>query len=154
MAKSQINLKKKNTCKIYMSYDNELINYNIEYNSNIIEISEDDIIEIDDMLAGFIYVKKNWYWKKKYFVICNNSFEYWKSNKNTKQGTKRVKEKYFEFDNHLDLSCLKRVIYNNKLAWIFKVYKNDKLMRSFLSYNQKVNDVYNKMKNGIYLLND
>ena len=137
-----------------MSYDNELINYNIEYNSNIIEISEDDIIEIDDMLAGFIYVKKNWYWKKKYFVICNNSFEYWKSNKNTKQGTKRVKEKYFEFDNHLDLSCLKRVIYNNKLAWIFKVYKNDKLMRSFLSYNQKVNDVYNKMKNGIYLLND
>ena len=133
-----------------MSYDNELINYNIEYNSNIIEISEDDIIEIDDMLAGFIYVKKKWSWKKKYFVICNNSFEYWKSNKNTKQGTKRVKEKYFEFDNHLDLSCLKRVIYNNKLAWIFKIYKNDKLMCSFLSYNQKVNDVYNKMKNGIY----
>jgi|TARA_Y100000389_G_C17419336_1_gene495725 hypothetical protein len=137
-----------------MRYDNELINYNIEYNSNIIEISEDDIIEIDDMLAGFIYVKKNWSWKKKYFVICNNSFEYWKSNKNTKQGRKRVKEKYFEFDNHLDLSCLKRVIYNNKIAWVFKIYKNDKLMRSFLSYNQKVNDVYNKMKNGIYLLND
>ena len=24
----------------------------------------------------------------------------------------------------------------------------------FLSFNQKINDVYDKMKNGIYLLND
>jgi len=137
-----------------MSYNNELINYNIEYNSNIIEISEDEIIEIGNMLAGFIYVKKNWHWKKKYFVICNTSFEYWKSYKETKNERKRVKEKYFDFDCNLDLSCLRKIIYKNKVAWIFKVYKNDKLLRSFLSYNQKINDVYEKMKNGIYLLND
>lgn len=137
-----------------MSYNNELINYNIEYNSNIIEICDDEIIEIDNMLAGFIYVKKNWRWKRKYFVICNTSFEYWKSNKDTRNGRKRVKEKYFDFDRNLDISCLRKIIYKNKIAWIFKVYKNDKLLRSFLSFNQKINDVYKKMKNGIYLLND
>ena len=137
-----------------MSYNDELINYNIEYNSNIIEICDDEIIEIDNMLAGFIYVKKNWIWKRKYFVICNSSFEYWKCNKDTKNGRKRVKEKYFDFDNNLDLSCIRKIIYKNKIAWIFKVYKNDKLLRSFLSFNQKINDVYEKMKNGIYLLNN
>ena len=48
-------------------YNDELINYNIDNNSNIIDINEDEIIEIGDMLAGLIYVKKNWIWKKKYF---------------------------------------------------------------------------------------
>jgi hypothetical protein len=137
-----------------MNYNNELIDYNIHCNSNIIEINENDIIDIDNMLAGFIYIKKKWEWKKKYFVLCDNTFQFWKSNKETKKGRQRVKERYFDLCFNLELSCLKRMIYKNKIAWSFKIYKNDKLMLSFLSYNQKIQDVYSKMKNGIYLLND
>ena len=105
------------------------------------------------MLAGLIYVKKKNHWKRKYFVIYNDSFEYWKSNKNTKYGRKRIKEKYIKFGYNFDLSCLRKIIYKNKIAWTFKVYKNDKISCSFFSYNKKINDVFNKMKNGIYLLN-
>ena len=115
---------------------------------DIIGLNEDDIVNFDSMIVGYIYIKKygKKIWKKKYFVLNNNIFEYWKSNKYTKNGRVRVKEKSFEINFKLELSCLKKIIHNNKIAWSFNIYKNNNFYLSFMSYNQK------KMKNTIYFL--
>tara|TARA_X000000368_G_scaffold412641_1_gene399371 strand:- start:258 stop:689 length:432 start_codon:yes stop_codon:yes gene_type:complete len=123
-----------------------------ENSSNIIEIDDDEIIEIDNLLAGLIYVKKKYIWKKKYFVVGDKYFDYWKSNKYIKNRRVRVKEKSFELNFKMELSCLKKITHNDKAAWSFNVYKNDNFYVSFMSYNEKINDVYQKMKNIIYFL--
>lgn len=136
-----------------MQYENKLIEQSIDCRSNIIELSENDIVKIDSFIAGIIFIKRNQGWKKKFFVISDQVFEYWSSNKETKKGRKRVKEKFFEFDHNIELSCLKKKVFKNKLAWSFNVYKNNKRMISCLSFNQKMEDIHEKMKNSIYYLN-
>ena len=134
-----------------MNNTDELINYSPDYNSNVIELNEDDIIELDSMMAGVIYVKKKYKWKKKYFVLGDSFFDYWKSNKITKNGErKRVKEKNIELTYKFELSCLKSIIHNGKVAWCFTIYKNENFLISLLSYNQKIYDMYEKMRRKIY----
>ena len=136
--------------------DNQILidedNLVTENSSNIVEINDNDIIEIDTLLAGLIYVKKKYTWKKKYFVVGDKSFDYWKSNKYIKNRRVRIKQKSFELNYKLELSCLKKIIHNDKIAWSFNVYKNDNFYLSLMSYNEKINDVYQKMKNTIYFL--
>ena len=131
---------------------NQLVDYSLENNSNIIELNEDDIIEINSLLAGLIYVRKTINWKKKYFVLGDNFFDYWKSNKITKKGRKRIKEKNIKLTYKCELSCIKSIVYNDKVAWSFTIYKNENFLISLLSYNQKINDVYDKMRKKIYFL--
>lgn len=130
----------------------ELIDYSLDNNSNVIEINEDDIIELNSLLAGLIYVRKKTNWKKKYFVLGDKFFDYWKSNKVTKRGRIRVKEKNIKLTYKCELSCIKSIVYNDKLAWSFTIYKNENFLISLLSYNQKINDVYDKMRKKIYFL--
>ena len=136
--------------------DNQILidedNLVTENSSNIVEINDNDIIEIDTLLAGLIYVKKKYTWKKKYFVVGDKSFDYWKSNKYIKNRRVRIKHKSFELNYKLELSCLKKIIHNDNVAWSFNVYKNDNFYLSLMSYNEKINDVYQKMKNAIYFL--
>jgi len=124
-----------------------------EVRGEIIGLNEDDIINFDNILVGFIYIKKygKKIWKKKYFVLSNNIFEYWKSNKKTNDGVVRIKEVIFSLNSAFELSCLKKIIYKNKIAWSFNIYKNDKLMCSFLSHNQRINDIHEIMKKKIYI---
>jgi len=119
----------------------------VQNNSNIINLKEDEIINFDNFVVGFIYIKKKKnIWKKKYFILNENLFEYWKSNKDTIYGRKRIKEKKFIIDYQMDLSCMKEKISDEgKQSWSFKLYKNDKLFLSFQSYKQ-LKDVYEKMK--------
>ena len=130
----------------------ELIDYSLDNNSNVIEINEDDIIELNSLLAGLIYVRKKTNWKKKYFVLGDKFFDYWKSNKVTKRGRIRVKEKNIKLTYKCELSCIKSIVYNDKVAWSFTIYKNENFLISLLSYNQKINDVYDKMRKKIYFL--
>ena len=64
-----------------------------EVQGEIIILNEDDIINFDNMIVGFIYIKKygKKILKKKYFFLRNNIFEYWKSNKKTNDGVVRIK---------------------------------------------------------------
>ena len=80
-----------------------------EVQGEIIGLNEDDIINFDNIIVGFIYIKKygKKIWKKKYFVLGNNIFEYWKSNKKTNNGVVRIKEVIFSLNSAFDLSCLK-----------------------------------------------
>ena len=103
----------------------ELIDYSLDNNSNVIEINEDDIIELNSLLAGLIYVRKKTNWKKKYFVLGDKFFDYWKSNKVTKRGRIRVKEKNIKLTYKCELSCIKSIVYNDKVAWSFTIYKNE-----------------------------
>jgi hypothetical protein len=130
----------------------ELIDYSLDNNSNVIELYEDDIIELNSLLAGLIYVRKKTNWKKKYFVLGDKFFDYWKSNKVTKRGRIRVKEKNIKLTYKCELSCIKSIVYNDKVAWSFTIYKNENFLISLLSYNQKINDVYDKMRKKIYFL--
>ena len=135
-----------------MNHSDELVDYSLDNNSNIIELNDNDIIKIDELFAGLIYVKKKYKWKKKYFVLGNNFFDYWKSNKVTKKGRKRIKENNIELNYKCELSCLKCIIHEDKRAWSFTIYKNDNFLISLLSYNKKINDVYEKMRKRIYFL--
>jgi len=120
---------------------------------DIIGLNEDDIVNFDSMIVGYIYIKKygKKIWKKKYFVLNNNIFEYWKSNKKTNDGIVRIKEVMLYLNSTFELSCLKKMIYKNKIAWSFNIYKNNKLMCSFLSYNQRIGDIHKIMKKKIYI---
>lgn len=120
--------------------------------SNVIELVNDEIIYVDNMIAGMIYVRSCGIWKKKFFVLSDDTFEYWKSNKQTKNGRVRVKERYFHFDHKFELSCLRKSIRNNKLCWSFKLYRKDKLFLHVLSYNENMEKIYTKIKNRLYLL--
>tara|TARA_B100001093_G_C26800365_1_gene1003091 strand:+ start:600 stop:1022 length:423 start_codon:yes stop_codon:yes gene_type:complete len=120
--------------------------------SNVIELVNDEIIYIDNMIAGMIYVRSCGIWKKKFFVLSDNTFEYWKSNKQTKNGRVRVKERYFDFDHKFELSCLNKTIHHNKLCWTFKLYRKDKLFLYVLSYNENMEKIYNKIKNRLYFI--
>ena len=136
-----------------MSYENQLIKQTIDNTSNIVELNENEIIELGSLLAGIIFIKRNQGWKKKYFVVSSQSFEYWTSNKYTKNGRVRVKEKFFEFDYNIEISCLRKVIFKDKIAWSFHVYRKNKRLISCLSFNEKICDVHEKIKNAIYYLN-
>jgi len=120
---------------------------------DVVGLNEDDIINFDNMLVGYIYIKKYGknIWKKKYFVLNNNIFEYWKSNKKSTHGVIRIKEVMFSLNSNFELSCLKKIIYKNRIAWSFNIYKNNKLMCSFLSYNQRIGDIHKIMKKKIYI---
>ena len=141
----------------YTMYFENTLNNNILIHdkdtvSNVIELVEDDIIYIDEMIAGLIYIRSCGIWKKKFFVLTDNTFEYWKSNKQTKNGRVRVKERFFEFDHKFELSCLNKTIHNDKLCWTFKLYRKDKLFLHVLSYNDNIKAIYNKIKNRLYFL--
>ena len=135
-----------------MNQKDKLVDYSLDNNSNIIDINDDEIIEINDLIAGLIYVKKKYKWKKKYFVLGNDFFDYWKSNKVTKKGRKRIKEKNIKLNYKYELSCLKCIIHKNRKALSFTLYKNDNFLISLLSYNKKIYDVYEKMRKKIYFL--
>tara|TARA_B100001142_G_C14175089_1_gene593855 strand:+ start:76 stop:489 length:414 start_codon:yes stop_codon:yes gene_type:complete len=137
-----------------MNQTNQLVDYSLDNNSNIIELNENDIIKLDELFAGLIYVKKRNIWKKKYFVLGDNFFDYWKSNKVTNKGRKRIKEKNIKLTYKCELSCIKSIVYNDKIAWSFNIYKNDNFLISLLSYNQKINDMYEKMRKRIYFYHD
>ena len=70
----------------------------------------------------------------------------------TKRGRIRVKEKNIKLTYKCELSCIKSIVYNDKVAWSFTIYKNENFLISLLSYNQKINDVYDKMRKKIYFL--
>ena len=64
----------------------------------------------------------------------------------------RVKECYFHLEDTFELSCIKKIIYKNKVAWTFKLYKKDHLFLSFLSFNNNIHDIYNNFKDYLNIL--
>lgn len=132
-----------------MSYDSLI---SLEQSSNIIELNENDIKYIDDLIVGFIYIKRKRKWKKKFFVQKKSYMEYWKSYKMKKNKRIRVKECYFHLEDTFELSCIKKIIYKNKVAWTFKLYKKDHLFLSFLSFNNNIHDIYNNFKDYLNIL--